>query len=828
MKLSAKKFLPVALVIVLALVLIASSGGVALAQSTPTSTTVTASNSQTTPGNPFSCGISTLDTCIPYLIFEISSPIFDLLISIASWIIIVGLQLCLNVSNSPAIQTGFGVCLAIANLAFILMIIVIAIATILQSDSYGYKKALPRLIAMAILVNFGLVITAPIISFSNSMTNYFMTSINGGTTGATGFANQLMQATSPATVNQAPTTNCPQANLANSQAPGVLSQATLQAMCAQSNGSTAAGTPTAGASFTQSMLALFFGMIFKFIVVIAFLSIGVLLFVRYLWLGVLLILLPFAWIAWVFPKFSGEFGKWWSNFIKWSFFPPAAMFFIWLAMLINQKGYLAQVGNTGAQGVTTNTPATAIAIMIGNSVSLNQFMNNIIVLGIMIGGLIAASSMTGKAGNFVVGQAKAVSNKVTGAITKPVTGAAKGIGGYAGKQTKKVSRWAFRKVGGDTATDNLRRGNIGALKYVPGARRVASITGRGLGNITDNRAMVAEATKKVPDKKEDWIKDMEGSMRDELRMAYFTKHPEWVKPGLTVDGDEVSDYLKKNKGTFHSYGQDGEGSTEEKTRDKSGLTFSEGSKEMEELEAKNATLDAKRTPSPDDIKARAGLSDDDMAFYERMKVKEQNPEDMFTTAEETRYGDIKRREEKAKVALGLSEEEQKQYEENQQKIDKFTGKIKKLAGSDPELVGGVFMNDDKARRDLEREGKKIPVTLEKESIDRVRRTILSTFAEAFSPQNARGLIDAVAKNNNLEYFESAVNDVKKNNPPKFEEIKVSLKENKDLKRWMQNNSGKALFGNLRELFELPKIVKRRNGRVVDESEGEEEEETRTT
>ena len=57
-------------------------------------------------------------------------------------------------------------------------IIVIALATILRIESYSIKKMLWKLVVMAILVNFGLVIIAPIFGFSNALTQYFLNCFN--------------------------------------------------------------------------------------------------------------------------------------------------------------------------------------------------------------------------------------------------------------------------------------------------------------------------------------------------------------------------------------------------------------------------------------------------------------------------------------------------------------------------------------------------------------------------------------------------------------------------------------------------------------------------
>ena len=54
-----------------------------------------------------------------------------------------------------------------ANMFFILILVFIGLATILKLGDYGAKKALPRLIIIAILLNFSLVIVGFIVDISN-------------------------------------------------------------------------------------------------------------------------------------------------------------------------------------------------------------------------------------------------------------------------------------------------------------------------------------------------------------------------------------------------------------------------------------------------------------------------------------------------------------------------------------------------------------------------------------------------------------------------------------------------------------------------------------
>ena len=99
-------------------------------------------------------------------------------ISIETWLVGVMLGINTGVFQSQIVQKGFGVTLSIANLGFVLGIIVIALATILHRETYGWKKLLWKLVFAAILVNFSLVIAAPIFGIGNSFTQYFLNCVD--------------------------------------------------------------------------------------------------------------------------------------------------------------------------------------------------------------------------------------------------------------------------------------------------------------------------------------------------------------------------------------------------------------------------------------------------------------------------------------------------------------------------------------------------------------------------------------------------------------------------------------------------------------------------
>lgn len=385
-----------------------------------------------TPGS-WSC-ISNLATCsVTYLTIFISG-IFDLFVLLGAFLITLGLKLTAQVYNFNAVQSGFAVTLSIANLGFVLALIIIAIATILRRETYGYKQTLWRLIAMAILINFGLVITAPIVGFANGISSYFTNSIQGGTAGISAFTTNMANQLQVGAAQQAPTLDSQ-----NSPAD----------------------------TFAQALLSLVFTIIFKFVVVMAFFTLGILLFLRFIWLAVLLIVLPFAWITWIFPSLSHEFSNWWQKFIHWTFFSPAALFFIWLAMNISQ-GFIKSAS-------TGSTAGGALASATGLPGVVDQLANNIIVVGIMIGGLLAASKLAGGAGSFAVKQAKSVSGAIQGYVGRKTRSGARTLGRSVSDRVRGAGK-QYNPATRETTTWLQRQGS--RLQAVPGLRGTGAALAR--------------------------------------------------------------------------------------------------------------------------------------------------------------------------------------------------------------------------------------------------------------------------------------------------------------------------------------------------------------
>jgi low temperature requirement protein LtrA len=61
-------------------------------------------------------------------------------------------------------------------------LLIMAVSTVLQIETYGAKKILVRLITVALLINFSLLFARIPVDFSQVLTSYFITAA-GGTAG---------------------------------------------------------------------------------------------------------------------------------------------------------------------------------------------------------------------------------------------------------------------------------------------------------------------------------------------------------------------------------------------------------------------------------------------------------------------------------------------------------------------------------------------------------------------------------------------------------------------------------------------------------------------
>lgn len=340
--------------------------------------------------------------------------LFGLLYLLGSYLVQVALQVNDQILNgqNQIVTIGWTILRDVANLGFVLVMIIVAVATIIRYEKFSAKALLPKLIAAAIIVNFSLTIAGAFIVFANSLTQVFLAGKLG---------NDPATAISVAFQPQAlylPPQNPPPPNPAD-------------------QGSAASGFGTA---LLTGIAGLVFSMVFTLIAALVMFALALMLIIRYVFLSILLLTAPITWLFWVFPPLSDIFHTWWKKFMQWVFFLPAVAFFIYLALTSVQF----------FDGMNINT-ATAVGGTLG--IVFDQGIKMILLCGLMLGGLIVAQNMgiAGAAGamKIATGARKSVTgwakNKTTGLAQR--TGRRMLTGGVDEKGKTTLQRWGESKAG---------------------------------------------------------------------------------------------------------------------------------------------------------------------------------------------------------------------------------------------------------------------------------------------------------------------------------------------------------------------------------------------
>ncbi len=336
---------------------------------------------------------SVLYSVIGKIMFGVSyiiSLIAGIAITIEAWIIGFFLQINTGIITSPPVKFGFPVMLSIANLGFVLAIIVIALATILRNQQYGIKQLIWKLIMAAILVNFSLAIAGVFLNFSDGMSLYFLRCIDPGGGGCSVAPQNGLQSFNNFATSLAGAFN-PQKEFLGIQSNGV-SKAQIDSIQAAF---TATGEDIG--ALIKPVISLVFVVFSLLTIVITLGTLIVMLIVRYVYLGILLILMPLVWLCYVIPSFNHLWKQWWDKFIKYTFFPPLVIFFLYVAL--KTAGAMQASLTTGTLASymgPSNTAWTSVSNFFTGIFAqpIQQFLQTAVLIGLMLGGIIAADRLS--------------------------------------------------------------------------------------------------------------------------------------------------------------------------------------------------------------------------------------------------------------------------------------------------------------------------------------------------------------------------------------------------------------------------------------------------
>src|SRR3989344_521549 len=256
------------------------------------------------------------------------------------------------------ITSGWTISRDVANMFFIFILLFIAIATILRFGSYNAKNLLPKLIIMALVINFSMVIGLVIIDFTNMLASGFHAALVGNQTD--GISGALANATGINTIFDLKNSRGSSSSgwgggfvsgVISGLGSGVIPQPAIQAMV---NILSSAGSmlklmvwdskqPFQDAQ--RYFYVVLMSAILAFPLLFVFVFGGILLIMRFAMLLFMLILAPIAFLAYILPDTEGRiWKKWWDVFLNNAFFMPAFMFLLYLSLTIIRQWAMQTAG----------------------------------------------------------------------------------------------------------------------------------------------------------------------------------------------------------------------------------------------------------------------------------------------------------------------------------------------------------------------------------------------------------------------------------------------------------------------------------------------------
>ena len=318
--------------------------------------------------------------CICFVLFGIIKLLAGLLIVIIQILIAVS---CYNdFINAPAIISGWTIIRDVANMFFVIVLLIIAISTILGIETYNYKKLLPKLLLMAILINFSKMICGLLIDCSQVI---MMTFVDGYKEAAAG-------------------------NFATAFG--------LDQILTWWGGRTNITEGKENISYLEIMGALLLALVLVIVAISVTLGTILIFLIRIIMIWFLVVLSPIAYLASAFPGGAKYSQQWWTEFTKYLIVGPAMAFFLWLSLMVMST---ADVNQTIKIRTDTSEPTKVIkedVIDLGVSRELyasvseisssSHLLSYIIAIGMLCGSMIMAQQI-GVAG---AGMAMNLSKKV--------------------------------------------------------------------------------------------------------------------------------------------------------------------------------------------------------------------------------------------------------------------------------------------------------------------------------------------------------------------------------------------------------------------------------
>ena len=376
-------------------------------------------------GSENTCNFGHIDVCIRNLPGMIISVIALLMLMLAgailaiagtvfNWVVIRTVyQFGAYFGSSDGMLTAWGVLRDIANIGLLFGFIFMGVLLILNVDGGGHghgggisaKKAIPRLIIFAVLLNFSLFASQAVIDVSNAFSSTF----------ATLAGEQNCSSAADGSGGTMSDEAC--ANLGIS---GKIMEVTGMSGLWKQNFSSTGDTIASGFTnivnqpYSYSIMLICLT-IFVLVTAMVLFAGAIMLIIRVIVLSLLMVTSPIGFAGLAIPKLQGIAGMWWSKLMSQSFFAPVYLLLIFISLKLSDG---LMDGKAGLGEALMGNQGSAAA---GNLQVVMVFM---IVIGFMIASLIAASKMGAMGAKFATSTAAGMTVGAVGFVGRRTIGRA--------------------------------------------------------------------------------------------------------------------------------------------------------------------------------------------------------------------------------------------------------------------------------------------------------------------------------------------------------------------------------------------------------------------
>ena len=331
--------------------------------------------------------------------------------------------------HAPAITKGWIVVRDVCNMFFVLILLVIAFATILGKEEYNAKKTLPKLIQAAVLINFSKMFCGLMIDVASVM---MLTFVNAFKEIGSGNIIEML---------------------------GIAEVTKI--------GSGGSGEIT----FSQIVGAYIFGLIYILIATVVVASMLGMLVMRVVMIWIYVVLSPAAFFLQAIPGKGQSYAtQWWTKWTSNLIVGPVIAFFLWLSFAALQS----DTGSSPLKNIDSDKQGAAemeqqvgeekapIASEAGTPASLAKFA---IGIGLLLGGMKIAQDVGGETGS-ILGKGMNRINKGRALATGAITGFAAARAKSLGRGVRNTSLLAAGKIANikserDPITGKRKGNNLG-------------------------------------------------------------------------------------------------------------------------------------------------------------------------------------------------------------------------------------------------------------------------------------------------------------------------------------------------------------------------------